>query len=182
MKYYEYSEDTKLLAARYNIDNKDVMFCRLLAAGADRADSYAAIYHTSQQRQNTDQTRANANELLKQRPGLTLLIRQLKQGKPHARIEDEDREKTKGEEKENSEGDDLTTRAGMLARLQQISKSLAGKDELSALQLLAKMQGLDKPDEQETAEKRVYFLPWVSNCRTCELMRVYINNVRTREK
>lgn len=73
------------------------------------------------------------------------------------------------------QGAELTTRSGILERLQAISRSLNGKDELSALQLLAKMQGLDRPDEHEdNSEKRVYFLPWVSSCRNCALMKIYM--------
>ena len=72
------------------------------------------------------------------------------------------------------EGNDLTTREGVLGQLISSVKATSGKDSISGLQTLAKMQGFDKPtDEADDKERRTYFLPWVSDCRQCELMRIY---------
>lgn len=72
------------------------------------------------------------------------------------------------------EGADLTTREGLIARLVSSVNATAGKDSISGLQTLAKIQGFDKPtDEGDDRERRTYFLPWVSDCRKCELMRLY---------
>ena len=72
------------------------------------------------------------------------------------------------------EGADLTTREGLIARLVTSVNATNGKDSISGLQTLAKIQGFDKPiDEGDDRERRMYFLPWVSNCRKCELMRLY---------
>lgn len=73
-----------------------------------------------------------------------------------------------------AEGNDLTTRQGIIGELITATKQTKGKDAVSGLQTLAKLQGFDKPDEQsEQEERRRYFLPYVSNCRNCELMKLY---------
>lgn len=72
-------------------------------------------------------------------------------------------------------GHDLTTREGVLSQLISSVKATSGKDSISGIQTLAKMQGFDRPaEESDQQERRTYFLPWVSNCRKCELMRIYI--------
>ncbi len=76
-----------------------------------------------------------------------------------------------------AEGADLRTRDGVLSELIYSVKATTGKDSVSGLQTLAKMQGFDKPDgENGTKDRRVYFLPWVSHCRSCALMKAYIES------
>lgn len=70
-------------------------------------------------------------------------------------------------------GNDLTTRDGLISELIVAVKQSKGKDTISGLQSLAKLQGLDKPGDQETREMRTYFLPWRSKCRGCRLMQIY---------
>ena len=73
-----------------------------------------------------------------------------------------------------SDGNDLTTREGIIGELITATKQTQGKDAVGALQTLAKLQGFDRPDERnEQKERRRYFLPYVSNCRNCELMKLY---------
>ena len=68
---------------------------------------------------------------------------------------------------------DLTTRDGIVKQLIDATSYTEGKDSVSALQTLAKLQGYDKPDAKDQDDRRSYFLPWVSHCRTCRLMRSY---------
>lgn len=68
---------------------------------------------------------------------------------------------------------DLTTREGIVKQLIDATSYTEGKDSVSALQTLAKLQGYDKPDAKDQDDRRSYFLPWVSHCRTCRLMRSY---------
>ena len=70
---------------------------------------------------------------------------------------------------------DLTTREGIVKQLIDATSYTEGKDSVSALQTLAKLQGYDKPDAKEQDERRSYFLPWVSHCRSCRLMKSYQN-------
>lgn len=68
---------------------------------------------------------------------------------------------------------DLTTREGIVKQLIDATSYTEGKDSVSALQTLAKLQGYDKPDTKDQEDGRKYFLPWVSHCRSCRLMRSY---------
>lgn len=69
---------------------------------------------------------------------------------------------------------DLTTREGIVKQLIDATSYTEGKDSVSALQTLAKLQGYDKPDAKDQEDRRQYFLPWVSHCRSCRLMKGYI--------
>ena len=72
---------------------------------------------------------------------------------------------------------DLTTREGIVKQLIDATSYTEGKDSVSALQTLAKLQGYDKPADKDQDDKRSYFLPWVSHCRSCKLMKSYINAI-----
>lgn len=71
------------------------------------------------------------------------------------------------------EGADLTTREGIISELVTSVKQASGREAISGLQSLAKLQGYDRPTEKESKEQRRYYLPYVSKCRTCELMKIY---------
>ena len=72
------------------------------------------------------------------------------------------------------EGADLRTREGLVDAMVASVASTQGKDAVQGLTTLAKLQGFDKPTEETPdVEKRVYFLPWVSNCRACKLMEIF---------
>lgn len=180
MKVEQYTQQTQNLSARYNITPRDVLFLRLVASGADRAEAYATIYDHGKPT-TYERSRTNANELLKNNPGAALCIQALKREiyrkTPTAannttsstQTEDENAKKERERKREK-----FATRSGILDRLSDITEDLTGKDELQALQLLAKMQGLDKPDERTEDERRRFFLPWRSKCRACALMRAYL--------
>lgn len=69
---------------------------------------------------------------------------------------------------------DLTTREGLIDELVRQTRVTSGKESISGLQTLAKLQGFDKPDEgAEGAERRTYVLRWLSKCRNCALMKLY---------
>lgn len=178
----EFSEQTKIYSAKYNLSYKDVIFCQLIAAGADRADSFAAIYHNAQTSARTrTQTADDVTTFLRNNPGAKVLIYELKNRQNKApRNQEESEEGTQEGIKEGEkegEKDDLTTRAGVLARLENICEKLGGKDQLQGLVTIAKIRGFDRPEEENEEEKRSYFLPWVSCCRSCALMTAYLNTL-----
>ena len=72
------------------------------------------------------------------------------------------------------EANDLTTRGGIISELITSVKASTGKEAISGLQSLAKLQGFDKPDEINEEDKRFFVLPYLSNCRSCKLMQVYM--------
>lgn len=164
-----------ITAERLNITPHDVLFAQLVAAGADRGDAFAGIYH---QRQNTTQeiSKTAAAEHIKANPAISLLIRQYKRGKPlkAAEAEKARREQEKEENEIYGEGEEFKTRSGIIGKIIRLTRNLNEKDELTALLSLAKMQGLDKPDEMQEDERRRFVLTWLSHCRTCALMRLYL--------
>jgi hypothetical protein len=81
-----------------------------------------------------------------------------------------------------NDGADLTTRNGIISELIASVKATAGKDAISGLQSLAKIQGLDKPEEAEQNDPRRFFLAWKSDCRRCELMKLFRQTLREHEK
>ncbi|MBR4920346.1 MAG: hypothetical protein IKZ62_03380 [Prevotella sp.] len=72
-------------------------------------------------------------------------------------------------------GNDLTTKEGIISQLVTATQETSGKDSVSALQTLAKLQGFDKPDKDENeTEHRKYILPYRTKCRFCKLMELYV--------
>lgn len=68
---------------------------------------------------------------------------------------------------------DFYTRSGIIDALVTATKQTQGKDSVSALQTLAKIQGFDRPQESEQPDPRRFFLAWKSDCRRCELMKLF---------
>lgn len=176
----DYSTETKILCAKYNLSASEIIFCYAVAAGADHADTYGAIYKT---KLNRDQCRDAARLLFREKPGLKVLVNAIQAKRPGHQAEIKDGFIIEDERnKEEGNGDELKTRAGLLQRLLNVTQNLKGKEELQGLVTLAKIQGFDRPDEEDDEEKRVYFLPWVSNCRACELLRVFMEASATTAK
>ena len=177
----EYSDNTKQLAQKYNLTCKDIIFCQLIAAGVDPGDSFAAIYYNAQTGRKTHaQATDQATEFLRNNPGAKIVVNSFRHNRQQAaRAVVETEEETREQEERRNE---LNSRAGILGRLQHVTSTLHGKEELQGLVTIAKMQGYDKPEEGETDEKRVYFLPWVSNCRACLLMRAYLRTTSRESK
>lgn len=74
----------------------------------------------------------------------------------------------------SDEANDLMTREGIIDALVTATRQTQGKDSISGLTTLAKLQGFDKPDESAPDEKRLYVLTWHSRCRQCKLMQIYL--------
>ncbi len=72
-------------------------------------------------------------------------------------------------------GNDLRTRGGIVSELITSVKATKGKEAITGLTALAKMQGLDRPEERPDDERRKFVLTWPSHCRTCALMRLYLD-------
>ena len=72
-----------------------------------------------------------------------------------------------------SDGADLTTRDGILSELINAVKSTTGKEAISGLQSLARIQGLDRPEEGEQPDPRRFFVAFKSDCRRCALMELF---------
>ncbi len=47
---------------------------------------------------------------------------------------------------------------------------------------LADLANLKKEEDEAKKENRTYFLPWVSHCKTCKLMKIYQDELRKRKE
>lgn len=162
----EYTNEVERVAQAYNIPEKDVIFCYAVAAGAPAPDAYNAIFKP---RANTpsDTVERLAADYLRQNPGAKILINRIKSGKKRGK--DETVRKV-----EEGEKDELRTREGVINKLIDNVSACQGKDAVSGLQTLAKLQGFDKPEEVEEEDKRVFVLTYLSRCRSCKLMGAYM--------
>ena len=168
----EYSTQTQVFMAKYNLSFPDLIFCTLLAAGMDPGDAHYYVYNAKdKKRYSHDQQTANAREILKLNPGFSLLINEIKRNQykqtgTTTTTQDQDiteEEKTR-----------FQTRSGLIEEMIKSLRTIGGKDSVQVIQSLAKIQGLDKPDGDEGQERRRYVLRWLSHCRSCKLMKLFL--------
>ena len=162
------SNDLKQLLQAYNLNAKDVLLCFSVAAGMQLADAYSILFAKSNTPANEIQRLSD--DYLKRNPAAKILINRIKSGKKKEIIKGDEKEKKNVNSKER---DELKTRAGIIEKLIDNVSQIEGKDAVSGLQTLAKLQGYDKPDEINEEDKRFFVLPYLSNCRSCKLMQVY---------
>lgn len=176
----QFTPDLLSVCKSYNIEPQDVILCFALAAGAPPSDAYRIIYKVKPGI-TTEQCATSCTNLVTQHPGMKILINRIKNKQnPATYSKQEQRElNARSQVKEieanmtEEERNEYKTRSGIIEKIITQSSLVNGKDAISALQTLAKLQGFDHPDEISEEDKRVYFLPWVSNCRSCELMKEY---------
>ena len=70
---------------------------------------------------------------------------------------------------------DLTSREGIIEQLITATKQTTGRDAINGLTTLAKIQGLDRPQERANDMNRTFVLRWLSHCRSCELMKLFLD-------
>ena len=182
----QFSSDLLSICHAYNVDPSDVIMCFALASGAPPSDSYIITHNT---KQDTTQLQAEnlCQDLLKRKPGLKIIINRIKNKKDPSTFKTQQQkqlEQLTAENKEITEEEkaELQTRSGLISKIIDNVLLTSGKDAISGLQTLAKLQGLDSPDDLEEEEKRRYFLPWVSHCRTCQLMKIYIKAIDSQKQ
>jgi len=184
----QFTPDLLSICNAYNMEPNEVILAFALAAGAPHADAYR-ITHNIKAGITSEECETRCNNLITQRPGIKIIINRIKNKQNPATLHKQDQRtitaRTQAKEIEDSlteeEKAEFRTRSGLIEKIITQSTLVNGKDAISALQTLAKLQGFDKPDEQEQEEKRRYFLPWVSHCRSCALMKAYIKAKQDQE-
>lgn len=184
----QFTADTEQIARAYNLQPQEVILSFALASGAPAADAYRLIYHVSSKTTANELT-GTVQALLTNKPSLKILINRIKNHQNPVTLKKEQQEiirnntllgddgKPLTEEEKEEIRNELQTREGIIKNLINSVSVISGKDKVSGLQTLAKLQGFDKPDESNEEEKRTYFLPWVSHCRTCKLMQIYTQTI-----
>lgn len=161
-----YTTQTKDLAKQYNIQPRDVHFCMLVAAGAEKAEAYYTVYcQAATTRATSHLATVQAEELLRNHPGMKVLINKLKHRRPARQQQDDTADTTPDE--------DLTSRDGLIQFMRRNLSQVTGKDALAAAQTLAKLEGYDKEKPVKEEERRTFYLPYVSDCRHCTIMQTF---------
>lgn len=188
MAHTTFSADTLQICNAYNLEPSQVILAFALASGAPPADAYR-VTHNLKASVTTEEAATLCQALLTSRPGIKIIINRIKNKQNPATYHKQeqrtltarDQIKEIEESMSEEERDEFKTRSGLIEKIITQSTLTTGKDAISALQTLAKLQGFDKPDEENTEEKRRYFLPWVSNCRSCKLMKEYLKVVNSKQ-
>lgn len=175
-----FTNETLQISKAYNLEPNQIVFAFAIASGCPTADAYN-ITHKMKATTTTEQAETLANALIASKPAIKIIINRIKNKQNPATFKKQEQQKliTQQQLKEleeqltEEERDEFKTRSGLIEKIITQSTLVTGKDAISALQTLAKLQGFDKPDEMENEEKRRYFLPWVSHCRSCKLMEAY---------
>ena len=182
----QFTADTEQICRAYNLQPQEVILSFALASGAPSPDAYRLIYHVSSKTTNNELT-GTVQALLTNKPSIKILIQRIKNHQNPVTLKKEQQQaimqasttlydnngQQLTEEEKEEIRNELQTREGIIKNLINSVSVISGKDKVSGLQTLAKLQGFDKPEEINEEEKRTYFLPWVSHCRTCQLMKLY---------
>ena len=176
---FEYSRTITTTAKNYNLQERDVIFCHLVAAGVDRADAFYTIYNRGKNLSQctTASEDSTAADYINNRPGMKLLIQKIKMQKQVNTVgtQNEVKQATAGdtEREETPQEAELKTRSGLIKRFSRELSQVHGKDSVQGLIQLAKLEGYDKEDTRTEEEKRKYFLPWRTKCRGCKIMQLF---------
>ena len=174
---FQYTIDTIKTAKNYNLNERDVLFIRLVAAGADRAEAYYCIYDHGKKGAacTVDTERTKANEFIKNHPAAQVLIQKLRHQQPintpaaqeEAREAEEERELTEEERKK------LSDKSFIIKKLYEASRQVTGKEKAAVFMQIADLQRMKQETDRIEEEKRRYFLPYRSKCRSCQLYQEY---------
>ena len=177
----QFTPDLLSICKSYNMEPHEIIMAFALAAGAPKPDAYRITHKHLKQGTTIQECEALCNSLISSRPGIKIIINRIKNHQNPATFRKAEQQQltARQQAKEIEEGmteeekAEFRTRSGLIEKIITQSTLVNGKDAISALQTLAKLQGFDKPDEADQEEKRRYFLPWVSHCRSCQLMKVF---------
>ena len=175
----KYTEDTTRTAAAYNIEPRDVVFCQLIAAGADRGEAYFCIYdHGGKAGGRTlEQARTKANEFFSLNPGAAVLVQRIKTKKPINTTEAKNQTDAARKDRESDffNNEDLkkfTDKSYIIAQLAQEAKNQSGKERANILMQIADLQRMKQEETKQEEEQRRFYLPFVSACRSCKLVKL----------
>lgn len=178
MPTYTYNQDTTKTAQSYNITEREVMFCYLIASGADRGDAYYCLFdHGIKNSGTNEQARTKANELLKNKPGMKVLIQRMKDRK---KINDAQARNQVQAETEHNEANVLndedvkkfSDKSYIIAQLSSVCRNLTGKEKAQVLMQIADLQRMKNEETKEKEEVRRFYLPYVSRCRGCKVLQL----------
>lgn len=177
----DYTKDTIKTASAYNLSPRDVLFCHLIATGADRGECYYTMYEhgTNKTCRTLEQARTKANEFFSLNPGAAVLVQRIKTRKPlnttnakkQAQTAEEENEQR--QEQENEEIKKFSNKSYIIAQLAKEAKNQTGKERANILMQIADLQRMKQEETKQDEEKRLFYLPFVSSCRSCKLIKLF---------
>lgn len=175
----DFSNKTQTTARKYNIDPRGVLFCKLLAAGADRAEAFFCIYHQGVKTLTYTQANQEAANILTNNPGMKVLISKLKLQKPvnsvpasNIKREIEDI-KQQQDNNNNEETNKFKSKDFIIENLAREAAQTTGKERAQILMNIADLQRMKQEETKEEEEKRRFYLPYISRCRSCKLVSLF---------
>lgn len=181
-----FSSSTEQAARLYNLEPREVIFCQAIAGGADRGDAYFSIFVRGNNKGLTThiQLTTAADDLLRSKPGLRVLINRLKVNKPLkadkterlqelTQVESNDDNEEENEKQQDEVLKKISDKSFILAELYKSLGGLRGRERAAVLVQIADLQRMKQDDLKEDEEKRTFYLPFVSSCRSCKLMKLY---------
>lgn len=146
----------------------------LVAAGAERKEAFAVIFHPSTAEDRKIQVKAR--ELAEEKPGINKLIKSFETNynlQPQQAEEQEQgkkKRKKQGEES-NNKGNllDYRDKSSILEAMCQELPYLRGKDRVAVLMSMADLQRMKQDENKEEEERIHYYLPM--KCALCPLFR-----------
>ena len=165
-----FSSATEQAARLYNLEPREIIFCQAVAGGADRGDAYFSIFVRGNNKGLTThiQLTTAADDLLRSKPGLRVLINRLKVNKPlkadkDQRIQELTQVESYNEnEEENERQQDevlkkISDKSFILSELYKSLGSLRGKERAAVLMQIADLQRMKNDDLKEDEEKRTLY-------------------------
>lgn len=174
------SKETLLICSKYNVDARQVAFARLLAAGADRAESYYFLFHRGTKKLTRDQANTAAATMLENNPGLKVLITQLKKdrtvnaiSKRQVQTMINDQNNDEEQQRREEEIKKFKDKNYIIEKLALAAMNETGKERANILVKIADLQQMKQEENKEEEEKRRFYLPYVSKCRTCKVLKLF---------
>jgi len=182
----DYTINTIKVAKQYNLNERDVLFCQLIANGANKGEAYYVIYEhgTKSKIKTIEQANTAANEFLRLNKGATVLIQRLKNNKKL--LTDEAKNQVNATTQEEEENDErikkFSDKSYIIGRLAVLSDQVGGKERAQILMQIADLQRMKQEENQVEEERRKFYLPYVSHCRTCKILEVFKELTEEKEK
>lgn len=183
----DFSNKTQTTARKYNIEPRGVIFCQLMAAGADRAEAFFCIYHQGAKSLTYTQADQEAANLLLNNPGMKVLISKLKLQKPVNSIttpqikREIEEEKQQQENNNNEKKNKFKSKDFIIECLSMEAEQATGKERAQILMNIADLQRMKQEETKEEEEKRRFYLPYISHCRSCKLVKLFKELQKTYE-
>lgn len=181
-----FSAITTRTSKDFNLTERDVIFAHAVAGGADLGDAYNLLIETSIAKKKSTNTAATtaAKDYLTAKPGIRFLIQRLKNKTPLTTnlqelnintpsLNPDDNTTEEQQQQDEEVLKKFSDKSFIILQLSKSLQNLKGKERAAVLMQIADLQRMKADDIKEDEEKRTFYLPFVSSCKSCKLMKLY---------